>query len=202
MTRKPLVIATGNLHKVQEFQQLLASSPFEALSAKTCGGMPYVDESGATFAENARLKAEALCKLAPKGVWVLADDSGLEVDVLNGEPGVRSARYAGADASDRDNIAKLLKALNGIPVEARKARFRCVLCVMDEQGAIAYYEGSCEGHIADCVSGNDGFGYDPVFIPEGYQKSFAALGSRVKSQMSHRARAVQAFGFAHQDASF
>ena len=192
MTRESLIIATGNSHKVNEFKQLLKVLPFEVLSAETCGGMPEVDETGTTFAENVYLKASALHMLAPRGAWVLADDSGLEVDALNGEPGVYSARYAGANASDRDNIAKLLKALKGVPPEARIARFRCSLCVIDPKGLVTDYEGSCEGHISTSVSGNSGFGYDPVFIPDGYQKSFAELGNTVKSKLSHRARAVQA----------
>ena len=191
-----LIIATGNSHKVEEFEQLLKGNPLAVLSAETCGGMPDVDENGKTFAENARLKAIALRKLAPKDAWVLADDSGLEVDALNGEPGVYSARYAGAEASDRDNIEKLLKALVDVPDAARTARFKCALCVIDPKGSVACYEGSCEGRISTKVSGESGFGYDPVFIPEGYDKSFAQLGNRVKSKLSHRARAVQAFNLA------
>lgn len=190
---RSLIIATGNSHKVEEFEQLLKGNPFVVLSAETCGGMPDVDENGKTFAENARLKAIALRRLAPRDAWVLADDSGLEVDALNGDPGVYSARYAGAAASDRDNIEKLLDALKGVPAEARTARFKCVLCLIDHNGSASYYEGSCEGRIATAVSGESGFGYDPVFIPEGYRESFAQLGNRVKSKLSHRARAVQAF---------
>ena len=158
--------------------------------------MPDVDENGKTFAENARLKAIALRKLAPMDAWVLADDSGLEVDALNGWPGVYSARYAGADTNDRDNIEKLLKALEDVPAPLRQARFKCTLCVIDPNGSAAYYEGICEGCISTRVFGESGFGYDPVFIPEGYGKSFAQLGNQVKSKLSHRARAVQAFNLA------
>jgi XTP/dITP diphosphohydrolase len=201
MTRRSLIIATGNLHKVEEFEQLLAGSPFTVQSTEICGGMPEVDETGTTFAENAYLKAKALHRLAPEGASVLADDSGLEVDALDGEPGVYSARYAGADASDRDNIAKLLKALEGVSVEARTARFKCALCFIDHKGSVVYYEGSCEGHIAALVSGESGFGYDPIFIPDGYQQSFAELGSAVKSQLSHRASAVRALDSAYTDGS-
>ncbi len=191
MTQKPLIIATGNLHKVNEFEQLLKGLPFTVRSAESCGGMPEVDETGTTFAENSHLKASALRALAPSGAWVLADDSGLEVDALNGAPGVYSARYAGAQASDRDNLNKLLSALKDMPVEARTARFKCVLCIINPQGRIVYHEGSCEGRIATKASGADGFGYDPIFIPDGYQQSFAELGSAVKSKLSHRARAVE-----------
>ena len=200
MNRQSLIIATGNSHKVDEFEQLLAGSSFVVLSAKTCGSMPAVDETGKTFAANARLKARALKNRTPEGEWVLADDSGLEVDALNGEPGVYSARYAGEDAGDRDNIKKLLKALESVPTEERTARFKCVLCVIDSEGSVACYEGSCEGRIATTVSGEGGFGYDPVFIPEGYQQSFAELGSAVKSELSHRARAVESMLRIHKNA--
>ena len=200
MTQKPLIIATGNAHKVEEFEQLLEGSSFTVLSAETCGGMPRVEETGSTFAENAHLKASALLGVSPEDAWVLADDSGLEVDALKGEPGVYSARYAGADASDRDNIDKLLNALKGVPEEARTARFKCVLCVMDSSGSVVCYEGACEGRIASAASGGGGFGYDPVFIPNGYQHSFAELGSAVKGQLSHRARAVAAFKAVYKDA--
>jgi XTP/dITP diphosphohydrolase len=201
MTQRSLILASGNLHKVEEFKQLLTGCSFNVLSAEICGGMPKVNETGTTFAENAFLKAKALHRLVSENAWVLADDSGLEVDALNGEPGVYSARYAGADASDADNIAKLLKALEGVPLEARTARFKCALCVIDHKALVTNYEGSCEGHILTSVSGSSGFGYDPVFIPDGCQKSFAELGSAVKSKLSHRARAVQAFSFAHRNGS-
>ena len=196
MTQKTLIIATGNSHKVDEFEQLLTGLPFTLRSADICGGMPEVDETGTTFAENAYLKARAVKRLAPEDAWVLADDSGLEVDVLDGAPGVYSARYAGDDASDRDNLSKLLDALKNVPVEDRTARFKCVLCIINAEGRVVYHEGSCEGRIATRVSGADGFGYDPVFIPEGYQQSFAELGASVKGKLSHRARAVGAFNLA------
>ena len=199
MNRRSLIIATGNLHKVEEFEQLLKGDQFVVLSAHAFGGMPEVEETGKTFAENAYLKARALKKIVPEDVWLLADDSGLEVDALNGKPGVYSARYAGEGASDQDNVRKLLKALKGVPAEARAARFKCVLCVIDSRGSISYYENTCEGRIAATFSGESGFGYDPVFIPEGYQQSFAELGVAVKSELSHRARAVRAFSSALND---
>ena len=113
MTQHPLIIATGNAHKVEEFQILLDGLNFDVQSAKACGGMPEVDENGSTFAANAQLKAETLRAQVPAGAWVLADDSGLEVDALDGAPGIYSARYAGLDASDGDNVGKLLEALQG-----------------------------------------------------------------------------------------
>ena len=191
MTQHPLIIATGNAHKVEEFQILLDGLNFDVQSAKACGGMPEVDENGSTFAANAQLKAEALRAQVPAGAWVLADDSGLEVDALDGAPGIYSARYAGLDASDGDNVVKLLEALKNVPRSQRTARFRCVLCVIDHEGYMTHYDGTCEGRIDTNVQGDGGFGYDPIFIPEGYSESFAQLGDSVKSQLSHRAKAVQ-----------
>jgi XTP/dITP diphosphohydrolase len=191
MTQHALIIATGNAHKVEEFDLLLKGLPFDVLSAKSCGGMPEVDENGSTFAANAQIKAEALRKLAPVDAWVMADDSGLEVDALEGAPGIYSARYAGPDASDHDNVVKLLDALKDVPKAERTARFRCVLCVIDHEGYITHYDGSCEGRIDTEVHGDNGFGYDPIFIPDGYSESFAQLGDSIKSQLSHRAKAVE-----------
>lgn len=187
-----LIIATGNAHKVEEFQILLDALDFNVVSAKTCGGMPDVDETGSTFAANSELKAQALRALAPKGAWVMADDSGLEVDALDGAPGIYSARYAGVDASDSDNVDKLLAALKNVAEGERTARFRCVLCLIDHEGTVTHHDGSCEGRIAFEPTGETGFGYDPVFIPDGYKQSFSVLGESVKSGLSHRAKAVTA----------
>jgi XTP/dITP diphosphohydrolase len=191
MTQHTLIIATGNVHKVEEFELLLKNLDFNVCSAEVCGGMPEVDENGSTFAANAQLKAEALRKLAPMGAWVMADDSGLEVDALDGAPGIYSARYAGEDASDHDNLVKLLDAIKNVPKEKRTARFRCVLCVIDPDGYTTHYDGSCEGRLDVEVHGDRGFGYDPIFVPDGYSESFAQLGDEVKSQLSHRAKAVE-----------
>lgn len=192
---RQLIIATGNAHKTSEFAQLLAGSDFEVASAKVCGGMPEVEESGETFAANAELKARALRGVAPEDAWVLSDDSGLEVDALDGAPGVYSARYAGPDATDRDNVDKLLAALTGVKDGGRTARFRCVLCLMDPEGAVRFFDGTCEGRISELPSGTSGFGYDPVFVPLGYEESFAELGDAIKSQLSHRAKAVEALNY-------
>lgn len=189
---RTLIIATGNAHKTEEFAQLLADSDFEVRSAKLCGGMPEIDETGTTFAANAQLKAEALRKIAPEGSWVLADDSGLEVDALGGAPGIYSARYAGAQATDLENLEKLLDALTDVAPSERSARFRCALCVIAPDGRVLHVDGTCEGRISDAPSGEGGFGYDPVFVPYGYEQSFAELGEAVKGELSHRARAVQA----------
>lgn len=189
-----LILATGNSHKVEEFATLLEGLAFEVLPASTCGGMPNVVEDGATFAANAQLKAEALRAVAPAESWVLADDSGLEVDALDGAPGIYSARYAGPQSDDRANLEKLLHEMREVPDETRGARFYCVLCLIDPEGHTTFYDGSCNGRIARQPAGVAGFGYDPVFIPDGYDKSFAELGEEVKSRISHRAQAAEWLG--------
>ncbi|MEM1222950.1 MAG: RdgB/HAM1 family non-canonical purine NTP pyrophosphatase [Verrucomicrobiota bacterium] len=188
---KSLVIASGNVHKVEEFGSLLNGLGFDILSAKVCGGMPHVVEDGNTFAANSKIKADALRELVASDQWVLADDSGLEVDALGGAPGIYSARYAGPDASDEANRVKLLKELSAVPTGQRTARFQCVLCLIDPDGHTSYFEGSCEGQITTEALGEMGFGYDPVFVPTGYEETFAQLGDEVKSQLSHRAKAVE-----------
>ncbi len=187
---KQLIVATGNSHKVEEFESLLAGCGFELCSASICGGMPLVVEDGVSFAANAAIKARALRGLAPADAWIVADDSGLEVYALGGAPGIYSARYAGELASDSENVDKLLKALQGVPAGNRGGRFRCALCLIDSDGNEHCFEGACEGHIAEVPSGSSGFGYDPVFVPVGYQKSFAELGDALKACLSHRARAA------------
>ncbi|MDQ8208202.1 RdgB/HAM1 family non-canonical purine NTP pyrophosphatase [Coraliomargarita sp. SDUM461003] len=189
---KQLIVATGNAHKVEEFDGLLADCGFEVHSAKVCGGMPEVVEDGGSFAANARIKALALRAQAPADAWIVSDDSGLEVDALDGAPGIYSARYAGEGANDLDNLNKLLAELAQVPVEQRAARFRCVLCLLDPEGREQFFEGACEGRIATEPTGAAGFGYDPIFVPVGFSKSFAELGETSKSQLSHRALAVKA----------
>ena len=190
---KKIVLATGNEHKAEEFEELFADSKFKVLSAGKYGGMPKVIEDGKTFQTNAYLKAYALSKQLKKKHWEIADDSGLEVDCLDGAPGIYSARYAGTEASDTDNVDKLLRDLEGISGSKRQARFRCVLCLIDKDGGTYYFEGACEGNISRKPKGKSGFGYDPIFIPEGYESSFAELGEAIKSELSHRAKAVIAF---------
>ncbi|WP_269525016.1 RdgB/HAM1 family non-canonical purine NTP pyrophosphatase [Coraliomargarita parva] len=189
---RQIILATGNAHKAQEFQGLFAGTELEICAASVCGGMPDVEETGKTFVANAKLKAMALRELAPKDAWVLADDSGLSVDFLRGGPGVYSARYAGCDATDADNVEKLLWVMRGVPMAQRAARFRCALCLIDEVGELRVFEGHCEGHILEAPRGDAGFGYDPVFQPLGYSESFGELGEEVKSRLSHRAKAIEA----------
>jgi XTP/dITP diphosphohydrolase len=189
---KQLIVASGNAHKVEEFDGLLQASGFEVFSAKICGGMPDVLEDGDTFGANARIKALALRAIAPKEAWIVSDDSGLEVDALGGAPGIYSARYAGEDASDLRNLNKLLLELEKQAAAKRSARFRCVLCLIDPSGREQFFDGACEGTIAKAPAGTKGFGYDPVFVPIGHRASFAELGEATKSKLSHRALAVLA----------
>lgn len=189
---KALLIATGNAHKTEEFTQLLKGTGFAVQSANACGGMPDVVEDGDSFAANAAIKARALRALAAADAWVLADDSGLEVDALGGAPGIYSARYAGERATDADNLSKLLGAMSEVADPARSARFRCVLCLIGPDGRTQFFDGTCEGRISHAPAGASGFGYDPVFIPDGFELSFAELGEAIKGKLSHRARAVDA----------
>ncbi len=184
-----LWIATSNAGKLNEFRNLLGQK-VEIHSTSELSYYSSPPETGVTFTDNARIKARALKALKP-GEWVVADDSGLEVEGLGGLPGVHSARYAGEKASDRENNAKLLKMVQIRCSGQRKAQFRCVFVVYDPQGQESVIEGIVTGKIANSAQGTSGFGYDPVFIPDGYEKSFAELGSAVKNQISHRAKALR-----------
>lgn len=185
---KQILIATGNSHKTQEIRAILgASYQVDDLSGKD---FPQVEETGTTFLENATLKAVEISKLTDQ--WVIADDSGLEVDALDGEPGVYSSRYAGEDGNDGANNAKLLAELAKLPSEtARTARFRCVIVIARNGERLAHFSGSVDGHIISELTGNKGFGYDPLFIPAGYDKTFAELSPAVKNQLSHRSNALE-----------
>ena len=181
------VVCTGNAHKVHELDLLLPEFRLEALP-KTATLPP---EIGETFLDNARIKAHAGATMFPER-WVIADDSGLLVDSLDGRPGVRSARYAGADATDRENVDLLLRELAPYADDdLRRARFSCVLVAVAPDGAEIHAEGVVEGRIAHAPAGDGGFGYDPVFVPDGHEHTFAELGDEVKSRLSHRAEAVQ-----------
>ncbi len=224
-----LLIATRNKHKVSEIQAILGEH-FRYLTLNEVRDAPTVVEDADTFAGNATKKAVALARwvgqrptadlmnqgqdTTVRGIFVLADDSGLEVDALNGMPGVHSARFAALDygragnSSDAENNAKLLRLLANVPREKRTARFRCILalapvvttrlesaspvCYADEvELAIELFEGTCEGTVAFEPRGKGGFGYDPLFVPNGYTQSFAELGESVKNGLSHRARALE-----------
>ena len=184
---KTLVIATGNLHKVQEIKEILAPHGFQVLGAGECGGMPEVVEDGKTFQENAVKKAVTAAKALDR--MGLADDSGLEVFALGGEPGVFSARYAGEGGNDGRNLAKLLRKMEG--VTEREARFVCAIAVALPDGTVlGTCEGEVRGRIAEEGRGQGGFGYDPAFIPDGFSQTFGELPAAVKNTLSHRANAL------------
>ena len=211
-----LLIATRNAHKVGEIRAILGAH-FQFLTLNDFPDAPKVIEDADTFAGNATKKAVELARWLSNSslvtrhspLFVLADDSGLEVDALNGAPGVHSARFAALDKSenshDADNNAKLLRLLRDVPMEKRTARFRCVIalvpvpaektestspvCFADEFEA-HLFDGACEGRIQFAASGRGGFGYDPLFVPDGFTQSFAELGEDVKNQLSHRAKAL------------
>ena len=182
-----LLIATRNAHKTAEIQAILASD-WELGDLNAHPDVPSPDETGETFSDNAAIKAVAASR-SFEG-WVLADDSGLEVDALAGAPGVRSARYAGPGATDADNREKLLGALAGVRGKARSARFRCAMVLAKAGVVLGTFEGAIEGVLINSERGEGGFGYDALFVPEGYCETFAQLPSSTKNALSHRARAL------------
>ncbi len=182
MYAKKIVAATGNKGKLREFCEILKD--FEIVSMKDLGIDTEAEENGETFKENAYIKASEIAKLTD--FPVLSDDSGLCVDFLGGAPGVHTARYAGENAADDENIDKLLDALKDVPENKRTARFVSVICVVFPDGNTVYGEGTCEGRIAFAPKGENGFGYDPVFYTEKYSKTFAELTANEKNSISHR----------------
>ena len=187
MTTPTLMVATRNRHKTDEIRAMLGDR-YLVLDANDVENLPHVEETGATFLENAKLKAVEISRRF-EGI-VLSDDSGLEVDALGGAPGVRSARYGGVEGDHARNNERLLRDLKGVPPDRRSARFRCVMVVAREGEVLAHFDGAVEGRIIDELRGRGGFGYDPLFVPEGYDLTFAELGADVKNQLSHRARAL------------
>lgn len=184
-----LLLATHNQGKVQELEGLLTDLPVELFSLSDYPDLPNVVEDGVTFKENAVLKAETICNLT--GEMVLADDSGLEVDYLDGRPGVYSARFAGEKASDAENNDLLLKLMQSVPAERRGARFTCVIALARPGQPTRTVEGHCPGRIATAPAGDKGFGYDPLFIPAGEKQTFAQLDRETKNRISHRGRALE-----------
>lgn len=188
---KRVVVATGNAGKMAEIRAALAFPEWEFVSVPDLGGWDEPAETGVTFEENARIKARAARALF--GGAALADDSGLEVDALGGAPGVRSSRYAGDDASDAENNARLLMALDDVPAAERSARFRCAMVFLDEDGTETVADGRCEGSIGMRPAGEGGFGYDPLFLPEAASgRTMAELGMAEKNAISHRGAALRA----------
>lgn len=185
----PIVLATRNEGKISEFRVLLEGFGIEIRSLKDFGPIPMVEEDGQTFEDNAYKKAQFTARVL--GFPALADDSGLVVKALDGLPGVRSARFAREDASDEENNLKLLKAMEGM--ENREAYFMCVLAIAVPSGPALIYEGRCDGVITEVLTGNQGFGYDPLFYHEPLKKTFAQMSTEEKNQVSHRGRAMAEF---------
>jgi XTP/dITP diphosphohydrolase len=186
-----LLLATHNPHKVREFSQLLGKN-FELFDLTAFPEVAMTEETGRTFEENATLKAIAASR--DRRLLVVADDSGLEVDALGGAPGVYSARYAGENASDAENIDKLLRELSAqsVAAEKRSARFRCVIALAQNGKMLGTFEGVVEGSIVDPPRGKGGFGYDPVFQPNGFDQTFGEMSPESKNKISHRAQAIAA----------
>ena len=185
---KNLILATKNKGKVTEIENSLNELNFKILSLAATSGFAEIEETGATFEENARIKAEIVYEHFK--ILTLADDSGLETDALNGTPGVFSARYSGDDATDESNCEKLLLELDKASDKRRTARFKCVMVLKDEKTE-KVFEGICKGTIAYEKRGEEGFGYDPLFIPDGYNKTFAELDLETKNSISHRGKALK-----------
>ena len=185
-----MVIATHNGHKTEEFRALLGEG-WHVEDLTMHPDLPEPVEDGATFEENAGIKARSAAGRLGADVLVVADDSGLEVDGLGGRPGIFSARYAGPGAGDAGNRDKVLQELTGVPPAGRGARFRCVLAVARGEEVVACFSGAVEGRLTDAVAGQGGFGYDPIFIPEGHESTFGELPAAVKNGLSHRAKALE-----------
>ncbi len=184
-----LLVATGNAGKLREIRALLGDLPITLLSLADFPNIEEVAETGSTFAENAALKALGYARQA--GILSLADDSGLVVDALGGAPGVHSARYLGDQASYEDRMNALLTALKTANDDARTARFICELAIASDKLEMLYTtEGTCEGRIAEAPRGSGGFGYDPVFVPQGFTQTFGELPAGIKNGISHRGRAL------------
>jgi XTP/dITP diphosphohydrolase len=189
--RPRLLVATANPGKVRELAEILADLPVHLVGLGDLDGEPpQVEETGATFRENARLKARAYATWS--GLPALADDSGLEVDALGGAPGVHSARYAGEGASDADNLAKLLAELESVPDDKRAARFRCAAFLSDPAVGEWHAEAAWDGQVISTPRGDGGFGYDPIFVPTGWQRTSAEVDAATKNAVSHRSRAFRA----------
>lgn len=184
-----LLIASNNQGKAAEYRALLADTGWELVTPRDVGLHLEVEEAGADYAENARIKATAFAKAS--GLVALADDSGIEVDALGGAPGPLSARFGGEDASDEQRVALLLERLAGVPPEKRSARFRCLIAVARPEGEVALVEGRCEGRIAEAPRGEGGFGYDPVFLLPERGLTMAELPPQEKNAVSHRGRAAR-----------
>ncbi len=184
-----IIFATKNEGKVKEISEMLASTKIELVSLNCFDSLPEIVEDGQSYLENALKKARIIAEFT--GETVLADDSGLEVDALGGEPGIYSARYAGSDATDDDNNAKLLLRLKDVPPEKRSASFHCALVLYHSQGRYDSFEAKWEGRIIDEFRGTNGFGYDPIFLTAELNKTAAELTPEIKNKVSHRGQAFE-----------
>lgn len=185
-------LASGNRHKVEEMQRLADATRAtreRGVRITAAMRMPPVEEDTGTFVGNARKKAEALQATLPAESWVLADDSGVCVDALEGGPGVESAYFAGPQGDAAANLRKLTEVMHGVPEERRGARFVCVLLLRGPGGVEQVFEGRCEGRLGHAPRGGRGFGYDPLFVPEGFDRTYAELSEEEKNAISHRGRA-------------
>ena len=188
MSRLRINLATGNRHKVQELQALADASGL-AVEIVRAAAMPPVEEDTGTFTGNARKKAAALQSVLPIEAWVLADDSGVCVDALGGAPGVESAYFAGPQGDFAANLRKLTTVMRSVPVGRRGASFNCVLVLRGPGGVEEIFEGRCTGVLGAEPVGGNGFGYDPLFVPDGCNRTYAQIGEAEKNRISHRARA-------------
>lgn len=190
---KKIIVASNNEHKIQEIKEILSGLPFEVISLKEAGIDIDVEETGETFMENAYIKASEIYKLLENKdeYMVLSDDSGLEVDVLGGAPGVYSARFAGEHGNSKKNNDKLLGLLEGKKYEERKAKFVCAIVLILDQNNSIKVLGESEGYIGDSEKGPAGFGYDPIFYVPEFNKTFAEMTSEEKNSISHRGRALE-----------
>ncbi len=184
-----IIIATSNQNKLKEFKALLKDHKINILSLKDFSQIPAVVEDGKNFYENALKKATTVVRYT--GKLTIADDSGIEVEALGGKPGVYSSRFAGEDASDEENNARLMKELQGIPPDKRGACFKCALVIAKSEGETAFVEGECRGTIIEELRGHYGFGYDPLFLVPEYNKTFSEITPEEKNKISHRAKALQ-----------
>lgn len=186
---KKIIFATGNQHKMEEIKSIMADLPYEILSMKEVGIFIDIEENGTTFEENSLIKARAIMNIAKE--IVLADDSGLEVDALNKEPGIYSSRYLGEDTPYEVKNQEIIKRLEGVEEEKRTARFVCAVAAVFPDGREVVKRGTVEGIIGYEAKGENGFGYDPIFIPENSEKTLAQFSSEEKNQISHRKRALE-----------
>lgn len=193
MTLPPrIALATRNVHKLRELARICADWPVSWVSVETRdpADFPDVEETGETYLDNAALKARAVA--AALGLPALADDSGIEVDALGGRPGPRSARFAGEQATDVQNLQAVIQGIRGVPASGRSARYRCVAALATPTGEVVHTEAVCEGTLRTSPTGEGGFGYDPIFVPIGWDVSMAELSDTQKDRISHRGRAFRA----------